>query len=237
VSMGRVGVPPAMAAAAAAAADAAAPHPYMPAPAAAGTVAPVHTIGDSHAVYTFDQIKGVATHTIGPVTMKRIGYREDELLPAAVKQLPLRPTDVLILCFGEPDVRCYVKPQLEHRPVTLAALLQDLVDRYLDAAVVLPANGARVAVLSVTPPANFDRARHPLIDPNGTDAERAEYTRVINTLLAHGCQARNLMFIDVYSVFTDDQGMLPPAVSDEFVHITDTARVRRLLIEMEVLHE
>jgi hypothetical protein len=195
----------------------------------------IHTVGDSHAEHTFAGIAGVVTHHLGPVTLKRVGYLEDELLPATVRALALRPADVLILCFGEIDVRCYVKPQMVRPGLDLDGLLSGWVERYLARATTLETNGARVGVLSVVPPVPRERAANAHLPVAGSEDERATYTRAINRILAAACAVHGALFVDVYSACRDDHGMLPLDLTDGCVHVQSPVRVSGVLRELELL--
>jgi hypothetical protein len=213
----------------------------------------IHSVGDSHCMFTFSGISEVAIHHLGPVTMKRMGtgkiraqslaetglvceserivHLDDSLVPDTVRGLRLTPTDVLIVSCGEGDVRCFIKPYLTCKAVPMETYLQDLVNDYLDRVGTLEVNGARIGILSIPPPAPYARAIHPQIAPTGTDGERVLYTRTINGMLSQGCAQRGYLFIDVYSLYADENGMLTTALSDGGVHILDTTRVRNLLTD------
>jgi hypothetical protein len=203
----------------------------------------IHSIGDSHSESTFAGIPGVVSHHIGPLTMKRAAHEDDYFLATGVREIGLQSTDTLIVSCGEGDVRCFLKPELDAKQLTPEVLLAPLVDHYLDRVLALDVNGARVGVLSITPPVShttahaFRRRMNYQFPPTGTDAERAQYTRVFNDLLARGCQARGLLFVDTYSEYVDDDGMLIAEQSDGGVHIGDTSQVHVLLIRMGLLHE
>lgn len=203
----------------------------------------IHSIGDSHADFTFRGVPGVMIHHLGPLTMKRAAHMDDYFLATGVREIDLCPDDVLIVSAGEGDVRCFLKPELDAKRITPEALLAPLVATYLDRLLALETNGARVGVLSITPPVTyttvhaFRQINTYQFPPTGTDAERAEYTHVLNDLLRHGCQARGLLFVDTYSEYVDDDGMLIAEQSDGQVHIGDTEQVHVLLIRMGLLHE
>lgn len=202
----------------------------------------IHSIGDSHADFTFRGIPGVTIHHLGPLTMKRAAHADDYFLASGVREIGLCPEDTLIVSAGEGDVRCFLKPELDAKQMTPTALLAPLVDCYLDRVLTLDVNGARVGVLSITPPVTytavhaFRQVNTYQFPPTGTDEERAEYTRVLNDLLRQGCQTRGLIFVDTYSEYVDDDGMLIAEQSDGQVHIGDTSQVHVLLIRMGLLH-
>ena len=194
----------------------------------------IHAIGDSHADHTFRGIHGVVSHWLGPVTMKRVGFREDHLVPRPVREMRLAPTDALILCFGEPDCRSYIKPTLEHRPITLENLLRSWLEPYLDAAQALEVNGAKLTVMSVVPPCHEDVLVIMKTWYHGSDAERSAYTEKMNELLAAACVKRGLYYADVYTKYKDEDGMMSRILSQD-VHVRQTAPCAAVLRRMGLL--
>jgi len=187
----------------------------------------IHVIGDSHCLYTFREIEDVSAYHIGPVTMKRVGYLEDSLLADTVREIPIGSGDVVLLSFGEIDMRCWVKVHLVRHD--LYFLLTRWVRRYLHRVMTLPTGVAKVGILSVPPPMPRERCQSAEFPVAGTDEERAEYTRVANKLLAEGCKERGLLYVDVYSRYADAAGMLKVEMSDKIVHILDTRHVPECL--------
>ena len=194
----------------------------------------LHSTGDSHCgMFCF--IPGCVVHGIGNITLKRVAFKDDGILPAAVKTYGLQPGDVLALCLGEIDLRCYVKGQLEAAKLSLREFFQTWADAYLDRALKLETNGARVAIVSVVPPCTASLVQHVDWPVAGTDEERALYAATFNELLAQGCAARGLIYIDVWSGHKDEQGMLIWELSDGCTHIKDNRRVAALLKTMGLL--
>ena len=191
----------------------------------------IHTTGDSHCG-EFKSIPGIAIHGVGPVTLKRVGYLEDDLLPNHAKLCRLTPADTLILCFGEIDCRCYVYPQAIRPNIDLRAVLTDWVERYLTRAVTLDLNGARPVIMAVAPPTTFARAYNATFPVAGTDEDRVRYTRLMNECLHESCARRSVPLIDATDYYADANGMLQIAKADANVHIEDAtgllAELRRL---------
>ena len=224
----------------------------------------IHVIGDSHAYFTFSDIPGVGFHPLGPVTMKRIGsgrkrkhfspedglvlggdeieHVEDTLLLDTVQAINPQPGDVLVLSCGEGDVRCFIKPQLAAKQLSPEELLKPMAERYVERVAALETNGARVAILSIPPPAPYERCWNMVFPPSqlnlppaGTDGERATYTRMLNYYVACYCHERGLLFIDIHSKYANADWMLMAELSDGGVHIKDTALVREVLHMMGLL--
>jgi hypothetical protein len=189
----------------------------------------IHAIGDSHANATFAGVANIARHTVGPMTMWRAGRGEDSTLADAVAALNLQPTDVLILCFGEPDIRRHVYAHTSDYEDGIEGVLRKLSERYLTRATTLPANGAQLAILSVTPP-----TRAPLVPTkswpfSGNDAERAYATVKLNELLRCDCEKHGMLYVDVFAEYVDEQGMMDIRRSSDTVHVTEWSGVLRVL--------
>lgn len=194
----------------------------------------IYVIGDSHAHFTFRDIPGVIVFSKRGVTLKRMTYPEDPLLPAIIKRLKLSIEDYVIFHFGEIDIRCHVKPLVTHRlATTLDALLADWTDKYFKRLALLDLKGAKVVIASVVPPASKERKRGEVqivIPPAaGMDAERALYTRTINAMLKAGCESRGWFYLDIYSCYANENGMMPTVWGDGTIHIGNNKKVWDLL--------
>ena len=196
----------------------------------------IHVIGDSHS-HSFDRILGVSIHHIGPITLKRVGYEEDNLLLDKIKEIGLKLNDTLIFCFGEIDIRCYVKPNLIRKLIELEILLTDWVECYLTHICKLPGlENIKIYIMSVVPPAKFDNANlNPQYPVAGTDEERSNYVKKINEIIFNECNKRKFGFLNIYSKYIDGYGMLRQEDSDGHVHIANTKFVKELLIEKGML--
>jgi hypothetical protein len=186
----------------------------------------IYIIGDSHA-NSYRGISGVTVHYLGAVTLKRMGYKEDVLLPYLMDKIKFKPDDIVLFSFGEIDVRCHVKPRIE-RGKDLDAMLKDWVKRYCDR--IREFGIKNVGVISVTPPTSIsiaDTVEHPV---RGSDEERILYTQKINKYL----KEQGLIYLDTYSIYQKD-GMLPRKFSDGTVHIKDKKGLKNLLAKTKKL--
>ncbi|MBE3109321.1 MAG: hypothetical protein IMZ46_02235 [Acidobacteria bacterium] len=191
----------------------------------------IYVVGDSHAQETFKGVRGVSVHHLGPVTMKRIGHPEDTLLPDWAARRHFKPSDIVIFCFGEIDMRCYVKLALEHRKESSPdALLEEWATRYANAIAALNLGGTRVSIMSIVPPSTKTQAESTDWPVGGTDQERVLYTRTLNGFLAAECGKRGWVYLDVYSLYATKTGLMPkPKGPSRSVHIKNTAPMRRLM--------
>lgn len=211
----------------------------------------IHSVGDSHAMFTFKGVPGVDAHNRNGLTMQRVGHPEDKTIPAILAPLPLGPGDTVIFCCGEIDVRRFVKPYLEHHSkATMAGLLGGWAGAYLRSISSYNLRGARPVVMSVVPPTReavyreynsrphhknneFGALANATIPWAGSDHERAAYTLALNGWLRRLCSDAGWELFDVYSMYVDADGML--SSSDGAVHIGNTEKVAALVKLMEAL--
>lgn len=190
----------------------------------------LNIIGDSHATCSFGGIPDIKIHYTGATTLKRVGVLEDDYISNMVKSMNLNSNDALIFVFGEIDIRCYVKSHLEHHQnSTLEGLLQNWVDKYAAHISLMQTNGAKIGLMSVVPPATFSSAQSVEWPVSGSDEERVLYTKKINEILKTTCENRGWLYLDVYSKYVDENGMLPLNKIFMSVHIKDTTEVKNLL--------
>lgn len=194
----------------------------------------IYSIGDCHAGTTFANISGITFVPIGGIignsTLRRVGSPEDTRVGDAINQLNLTQTDFLIFVFGEIDVRCYIKPVVDRWTSGLDDYLQTLSSKYCNKISTFKTNGAKICIMSIVPPSSVNKIGEGGVEPlSGTDVERSLYTVKLNTLLKDECELRGWVYLDVYSQYADNLGMLPLECSDDTVHIKDTHKVHTLL--------
>lgn len=190
----------------------------------------IYTIGDSHCDYTFQNIPNVSINRIGPITLKRISHPDEHLLQYTINSLPISSSDTTIFCFGEIDARCWIHVYLTQRKRELNELLNEWTDLYINKLLSLTLK-SQIAVLSITPPSPFVRIYQSTDFPvNGSDQERSFYTQTFNNILKTKSQDHNILFIDVYSEFKDQYGMLPLSHADQQgIHIFSPQKVSSIL--------
>jgi len=180
----------------------------------------IYAIGDSHVLYVFRGLPEVDIRYLAGLTIQRVGYMADDTIRKEIEKINPTNGDVLIFSFGEIDVRTVLHPILEHRStVNLYSILSAWVDRYCDCLKSLQVNGAKICALSVMPPITSNQLKATEWFLNGSDKERAKYTIAINDILRQACIRNGWLFIDIYSLYADADGMLPVNMSDGTVHI------------------
>ena len=198
----------------------------------------IYSIGDSHAEFSFRNIPEISRKATGALTLKRVGNAEDNELLKIIEKLNPQPNDMVIFCFGEIDIRCHVKPLLDHRSgITLESLLTEWVDNYIHKIETLNMNGALRIISSVVPPVKKDAPgiHHSSYPVMGSDEERVLYTQKINELFLKKCQEKNWLFLDICSKYKNEAGMLDVINPRDTMHITNTEKVRELLVESKLI--
>lgn len=197
----------------------------------------VKVVGDSHAYYTFRNMPGVIGQHIGPVTLKRVGYKEDDVVRKAVGRLSPSPQDTFLFMFGEIDVRSFVKPWHERRKekTTVDAILGEWAQLYAAAIADLDLNGAKRGIIGVIPPASEKLINAKAYPVRGSDEERVGYTRTLNRRLESECAVRQWPFVDVYGLYAGADGLLPPGATVRETHIKDGSRVLARFRQMGIV--
>jgi hypothetical protein len=209
----------------------------------------IYSIGDSHANNTFKNIDQVTRTCVGSLTLKRVSHQDDNTL--ANKLLEISPclNDTIIFCFGEIDIRIFVKINLDNNPqYSLSALLENWVKHYLAKIYSLSSQRFNTLVMSVVPPCYLNTPQKAFPgaasdNPGTSNIERALYTKETNRLLKQECNILGIGYLDIYSQYKDENGMLPFELSDtdimghpNGIHIGNTAKVKELLQQLGLIH-
>ena len=181
----------------------------------------IHTIGDSHSLFGWRDMKNVVTHHLGPILCYSFG--RDNLKRLDIRNFELNDGDCIVFCMGEIDCRCHVHKHVNpQRPYTI--IIDEIVDKYMNAInmnvqsciVKLKA----VCVFNVVPPVQRkntpENREYPYL---GSDEERKKYVLYFNTCLQEKCKENNFTYIDVYDFYTDNNGFMNKKYSDGKVHI------------------
>jgi len=175
-----------------------------------------YTLGDSHSIHTFHCVHNLVSHHIGPILMNSVSKQRSVsgFIDTFVTK-GITPSDIIILCFGEIDCRCHIHPAIESGEKE-DDVINDLADNYIN--ILRQLNPYIVWVLSITPPCHDPGQQvYPEGTPflwKGTDEERSRYTKKMNERLKKNCLDFNIPYLDIYSDYVDEKGMLQPELSD-----------------------
>jgi hypothetical protein len=188
----------------------------------------IHTFGDSHAWFAWDQIEGVSTNRIGPITAQSFGRKKLEILDISEPRFNVAPGDYVCFSFGEIDCRCHIgKFRSSSR-----MLMDSIAKNYFEAinANIEKMPGVKVMVYNIPPTLRKADAKENVDFPfYGEDAERAEYIRYMNERYKELCGANDFLFVDVYNDYADKYGFLQKELSDNMIHIQDPVYIREFV--------
>ncbi|MBI5686401.1 MAG: hypothetical protein HZC54_15115 [Verrucomicrobia bacterium] len=195
----------------------------------------IYIFGDSHANTNFANL-GLPHRNFykNAITMHRVGRDRKIIGLSEVRQTA---EDIYVFCNGEIDCRCHVARQIalgREKEEIIGKLVGDYVK-----AIRRNVRRHRVIILScVTPPMSRARyeAKHGPITHEfpfvGTDAERADYSRIMNRMLEAACRQAGFIFMDYYGDYTDEAGMLRYDLSDEVCHIRQNGKILEMLQQL-----
>ena len=184
-----------------------------------------YTVGDSHSGIFSKSKHFTKQFWLGGVTMNRIG--RDHLNFKSIDVCPIEPVHysipndgVLLVTFGEIDVRNHIHKQVElGRDIN--EICNTLVMNYIRCIIMnRDLNGYKnIAILAVNPPRRGD---DPSIEMKGTDDQRKSYQVLLNLYLAHYCKETSLYLLDLTSYYSDSDGFLDASKRDPTVHLNFT---------------
>jgi len=175
----------------------------------------IYVFGDSHTC-PFSNYLNAKIYT-GPWTMHRAG--RDSLAWLDIENKGVENDDLVILSFGEIDVRCHIGKQRDQYRRDLDEILQKLVANYIAAIreIRKKYKNLNCAILSITPPT--EQAFNAGWPYYGSLKDRVAITKKLNALLAHEAIKNDIFFLDVYSLYANSEGYLSVELSDGNVHV------------------
>ncbi len=197
----------------------------------------IHTIGDSHSMFGWNQCKGVIIHHIGPLLCYSFG--KDKLNRINLKRYNVADGDTVIFCLGEIDCRCHIQKHLNEY-VTYKEVINNLISEYICAILENSKQYANITVCiyNVVPPCKkedtIENSVYPFL---GSNEERKMYTKYFNELCKVECIKHNFLFIDVYDSYADYEGYLNKELSDGHVHIKNGSYLEEYLRKNMILKE
>lgn len=181
--------------------------------------AKVHVIGDSHC----NEFKGYPCvfNYLGPITMHRVG--RDGLDIVNFKNFCIEEEDIVVLAFGEIDVRCHIGKQHHEYQRNFNEIIETLLVNYFNTILLNKSFYEKITVVTytVTPP--ITEALNVNYASYGPVEERVFISRLLNEQLRLFSQNFDCKIIDVYDLYSDCNGILIPELSDGNVHISTTS--------------
>lgn len=225
----------------------------------------VHIIGDSHAAHffcpqhsylllfqslidhgkcSFDEIIAINNeyvkmpvfiHWLGPITMHRIGRDGLEFLN--IEKFDVAENDILVFVFGEIDIRCHILKQRDKTHQTEGQIIKVIAENYINTILKNKKKykNIKCIVCSIIPPVAIDTGDKEF-PYYGTLQERIQITKYLNAELIWLCNNNNLLFLDTYRLFANNDGSLNAKYLDDSIHIKCEFNevVRRMLWELSL---
>ena len=195
----------------------------------------IHTFGDSHANHPWDRIiineEKINIHILRPpnrpMTCAGFGYNKLEYLN--IKNYDVEDNDVVCFCFGETDCRFHI----DKRKEIYKDFINEIVENYFEAIKlnIEQLNNLTVIVLSVPPVLRFTPAAadFPIL---GEDTDRKKYSEYFNFIIKGKCEEYNYHNLDVYNLYSNQDGYLNPEYADNYCHIMDPIFMEEELIKI-----
>lgn len=200
-------------------------------------------IGDSHTQFCFRDIPNIEIYRIHGITVRRLGHAEENIIKDLLSEINFIDNDTFIFSCGEVDIRRYAHTILEHmKNITYEELFSKWIENFLNNITKLKIGNAKIACLSIVPPIYSKNAPEKINEPLekscfaiGTDEERLKYVIKYNSLLSKKCREKNLLYINIYSKYKDEFGMLKNENTHTTIHVIDSNPTYDILKEMKLL--
>ena len=187
----------------------------------------IHTFGDSHCYFGWNNIPNVKTHHLGPKLCFSVGRDGIDIKDGYC----VNEGDTVVFCFGEIDCRCnihkYVSFEKNYKEVidyivdNYFAKIKTAVDRFIN---------LKTFIYNVVPPIEkYNTDENPDYPFLGTDDDRKSYVLYFNEKLQAKCLEYNYIFFNIYSEYTDKNGFLNKSLSDGNVHILDGIHIKNYI--------
>lgn len=219
----------------------------------------IHVFGDSHASFCFSNQKILQEferssfrhthenktyeipfiiHWLGPRTMHRIG--RDGLSGFNIFHYGVTEEDIAVFIFGEIDVRVHIGKQKDHMKRDLDEVIKTLTSNYIHTIIDNKNlfNNVTFIIMSVMPPAPnhvSDSKEYPVY---GDVQDRVLIAKKINTQLEALAFKNGFLFLDIYPLYADAQGILREELSDGGVHaaMNSNSLVKNALFKLTEEH-
>ena len=186
----------------------------------------IHTFGDSHSYFGWDNVPNIVTHHLGPKLCYSIGRDGINISNYGVKE-----NDIVVFCFGEIDCRCHIHKHINN-DTTYKQIIDEIVEKYffqINMNMSLFKN-ITMSVYNVVPPIEKHNTGENKDFPYlGTDEERKSYVLYFNEKLKEKCKDNNYIFFDVYDKYTDNNGFLSKILGDGCVHIKNGIFIEKFI--------
>jgi hypothetical protein len=181
-----------------------------------------YTVGDSHSIVFSKSKYFTKLFWLGGLTMNRIGreiinFKSIDACPIEPVHYSIPNDGVLLVSFGEIDVRNHIHKQVELGR-TIDEICNTLVSGYINCILMNRELNEynNIAILAINPPRRGDDQS---IEMKGSDDQRKSYQLLLNSYLSRYCKEHSLYFLDLTSYYSDVDGFLDSNKRDASVHL------------------
>lgn len=206
----------------------------------------IHTFGDSHSHFGFNKIPNIYIHHLGPILCYTFGNKKLDILN--IKHHGINENDSVIFCFGEIDCRAHIYRHVNENN-SYKNIIDNIVKNYIEAIMlnIKQYQNIKVVIYNVVPPGNVnnqhtnEEIQKYVLTKNkndipwkGSNEERKKYHLYFNKKLNDYCQNNNIIFMDIYNKYCNENGFLNDILSDKSVHIDDPIYIEEFLINNSI---
>lgn len=177
----------------------------------------LHVFGDSHSAYCFDGIKEASINWLGPVTMHRVARDGPSFVTSLVRDP--KASDVIVLMFGEIDIRTHLIPVAERTGRAVELEAQELAVRYVRRIAELKDYVKGATLVVAEPPFPSKRRPNAELPFAGTLAQRVLVHSAVSNALRQTAEAHGISFLRMPRRYATKSGSLKRIYSDDGVHI------------------
>ena len=198
----------------------------------------LHTFGDSHSKFGWENINGIVIHWLGPKLCYSFG--RDKLNLLNIKEYGVLEGDSVLFSFGEIDCRAHIyKYESESNPYT--KIIDNMINEYFDAIYMNVSQYKNInTFIYFLPPADItkatklteqeleeyvykhiDKTQHSLYPWLGRNEDRKKYFTYFYNRLKLKCIEYNYTMFDIYDKYCDQDGYIIDQLSDKSIHIHD----------------
>uniref|UniRef100_A0A6C0HRN6 SGNH hydrolase-type esterase domain-containing protein n=1 Tax=viral metagenome TaxID=1070528 RepID=A0A6C0HRN6_9ZZZZ len=195
----------------------------------------IHIYGDSHASFSFKNLKLHYNDLhCSSVTMFRIG--RDNTIINFNKNI-IQKGDTIILSYGEVDCRCHIQRQI-NLGKNEDDIINELVNNYFKTIKNNINIDVKIIIVGVIPPTkqyDYEILHGIILDEFpfvGSDECRVRYTGKVNKLLEELSISNNYIYFNPYSYYERPDGTLKHELSDSTVHLGNNLFFLEKFIEL-----
>jgi|GEM_PF-1324588 hypothetical protein len=214
----------------------------------------IHIIGDSHAAHCFSNNSGISGHeesmflyshnvemrvpfVIDYRTASMHGIGVGGLSSLNISTLGAQDGDVCVFVYGEIDARMHIGRLRDEHQRDLNEMLDALANDYMRTIIANKEllKDLTFVIVSVVPPATNEACQpNPTYPVYGVVEDRVDITKKLNMRLKALAEKNDFLFLDIYPLYADANGVLIYALSDGHVHVNlnSNYRIKNALIEL-----